>query len=163
MMQSVRTDAESLAEHDLARRAAAALRAPRADRDGDLQPLYAALASFDGRFIPESAGATAVERLRLQAAADLVRARVPGQGGHYAPAIQTESAGRNFRAVWDVGNWDAGGIVIPLGESGEPGSAHYRDLAARYARHALTPLPFSAVAVAVAVARAAAATLTLER
>jgi acyl-homoserine lactone acylase PvdQ len=52
-----------------------------------------------------------------------------------------------------------GGIDIPLGESGEPGSPHYRDLAARYARHVLTPLPFSNTAVA----RAAASTLVLER
>jgi penicillin amidase len=62
------------------------------------------------------------------------------------------------RAVWDVGNWYGGGIDIPLGESGEPGSPHYTDLAERYARHALTPLPFSDAAVA----RATRHTLVLE-
>jgi len=49
--------------------------------------------------------------------------------------------------VWDVGAWDNGGIDIPLGESGEPGSPHYMDLAAMYPHHTLTPLPYSAAAV----------------
>ncbi len=82
---------------------------------------------------------------------------VPGQGGSYAPAVQGLALGQSFRAVWDVGRWDAGGIDIPLGESGEPGSPHYRDLAPRYAAHQLTPLPYSDAAVA----RAARATLVL--
>jgi penicillin amidase len=82
---------------------------------------------------------------------------VPGRGGSYAPALQGLVLGQSFRAVWDVGAWDAGGIDIPLGESGEPGSPHYLDLAPRYAAHALTPLPYSDAAVA----RAARATLTL--
>jgi penicillin amidase len=84
---------------------------------------------------------------------------VPGQGGRFSPAVQGESAGQSFRAVWDVGNWDAGGIDIPLGESGEPGSPHYRDLAPLYTRHVLTPLPFSEAAVA----RASRSVLVLER
>ncbi|GAC1584900.1 MAG: penicillin acylase family protein [Candidatus Velthaea sp.] len=75
---------------------------------------------------------------------------VAGRGGSYAPAVQGVRLGQSFRAVWDVGAWDAGGIDIPLGESGEPGSQHYRDLAERYARHELTPLPFSATALASA-------------
>jgi penicillin amidase len=83
--------------------------------------------------------------------------RVDGRGGSYAPSVQAYFAGQSFRAVWDVGNWDAGGIDIPLGESGEPGSPHYRDLAGRYAQHVLTPLPFSDAAVA----HATAATLVL--
>lgn len=84
---------------------------------------------------------------------------VPGQGGRFAPAVQGQNLGQSFRAVWDVGNWDAGGIDIPLGESGEPGSPHYRDLASRYARHALTPLPFSTDAVA----RASQSVLVLDK
>lgn len=240
---AIQADTESLAERELARHAAVVLRSRGLDRDPELQPAYAALASFDGRFTPESRGATVVERLRLQAAADLVAAHLPpdvargylagnsrfallmralrerprgwferddpdaflvaelravvrafgrdgiaapygdayavmakhplaafgyslwngprvaGQGGRFAPAVQGIAAGQSFRAVWDVGNWDAGGIDIPLGESGEPGSPHYRDLAARYAQHALTPLPFSAAAVA----RAVRTTLVLDR
>jgi len=81
----------------------------------------------------------------------------PGSGGSYAPAVQAISLGQSFRAVWDVGNWEAGGIDLPLGESGEPGSPHYTDAVAAWLRHDLTPLPFSAAAVT----RAAVATLTL--
>ena len=84
-------------------------------------------------------------------------APVPGQGGSYAPAVQGIQLGQSFRAVWDVGAWDAGGIDLPLGESGEPGSPHYRDLAPRYALHQLTPLPYSDAVVA----RAARGTLIL--
>jgi penicillin amidase len=241
-LSAIQADVESPAERELARRAAAALRAAGAEHEADLAPAYAALAGFDGRFTSESRGATVVERLRLRAATDLVSAHLPppiaarylapnarflilmralrehprgwfpednpnaflvaevravvqafgpdgavepygeadavraahplaafgfafwngplypGRGGRYAPAVQGQNIGQSFRAVWDVGNWDGGGIDIPLGESGEPGSPHYRDLAPPYAQHALTPLPFSDVAVM----HAARATLVLE-
>ena len=78
--------------------------------------------------------------------------RIAGRGGSYAPAVQAPVNGQSFRAVWDVGNWDGGGIDIPLGESGEPGSPHYRDLSDRYVRHELTSLPFSDAAVTRAAA-----------
>ena len=81
----------------------------------------------------------------------------PGSGGSYAPAVQAIALGQSFRAVWDVGNWDAGGIDLPLGESGEPGSPYYKDRVAAWLHHDLTPLPFSDAAVA----KAATATLTL--
>ena len=71
--------------------------------------------------------------------------------------MQAIALGQSFRAIWDVGDWDAGGIDLPLGESGEPGSPHYTDRAAAWLRHDLTPLPFSDAAVA----RATTATLTL--
>ena len=38
----------------------------------------------------------------------------PGMGGSYAPAVQAIALGQSFRAVWDVGNWDAGGIEAPI-------------------------------------------------
>ena len=79
--------------------------------------------------------------------------RVPGRGGSFAPAVQASINGQSFRAVWDVGNWDGGGIDIPLGESGEPGSPHYTDLSDRYVQHMLTPLPFSDAAVVRAARR----------
>jgi len=41
--------------------------------------------------------------------------------------------------VWDVGNWDAGGIDLPLGESGEPGLPYYKDRVAAWLHHDLTP------------------------
>jgi penicillin amidase len=80
-----------------------------------------------------------------------------GSGGSYAPAVQGITLGQSFRAVWDVGNWDAGGIDLPLGESGEPGAPHYTDVIGPWERHELTPLPFGDAAVD----RAATATLTL--
>jgi len=79
--------------------------------------------------------------------------RVAGRGGSYAPAVQATLNGQSFRAVWDVGNWDGGGIDIPLGESGEPGSPHYRDLSDSYVKHLLIPLPFSEAAIARAARR----------
>jgi penicillin amidase len=71
--------------------------------------------------------------------------------------VQGITLGQSFRAVWDVGDWDAGGIDLPLGESGEPGSPHYADGAGPWQRHELTPLPFSDRAVA----QATRTTLTL--
>ncbi len=74
--------------------------------------------------------------------------RFPGLGGAFAPHVQAPGNAQSFRAVWDVGNWDVGGIVIPQGESGKPGSEHYRDLAPTWLDGALVPLPFSTAAVA---------------
>jgi penicillin amidase len=72
----------------------------------------------------------------------------PGLGDAYSPHVQGPSVTQSFRAVWDVGKWEAGGIVIPQGESGEPGSPHYRDGAATWLRGTLLPLPFADAAVA---------------
>jgi penicillin amidase len=71
--------------------------------------------------------------------------------------VQGIALGQSFRAVWDVGNWDGGGIDLPLGESGEPGAPHYIDGAGPWQRHELTPLAFSDAAVA----QATRTTLTL--
>jgi penicillin amidase len=81
----------------------------------------------------------------------------PGLGDGYTPHVQGPSDTQSFRAVWDVGAWEAGGIVIPQGESGEPGSDHYRDLAPVWLAGTLVPLPFDDVAVN----RAARTTLVL--
>jgi penicillin amidase len=80
-----------------------------------------------------------------------------GHGGSFAPAVQWNGHSQSFRALWIPGDWDAGGIDIPSGESGEPGSPHYRDLGARWEARERTPLPFSDAAVS----RAARHTLTL--
>jgi hypothetical protein len=82
---------------------------------------------------------------------------LPGYGDAFTLHVQYPGYSQSFRAVWDVGNWDAGGIDLPLGESGEPGSPHYLDGVTPWLRHDLTPLPFSDAALA----RAATATLTL--
>ena len=76
----------------------------------------------------------------------------PGRGSSYSPHVQGLNITQSFRAVWDVGNWESGGIVIPQGESGEPGSRHYRDLAPDWLDGKLVPLPFSDDAVARASA-----------
>ena len=76
--------------------------------------------------------------------------RFPGNGDGYSPHVQGSGVTQSFRAVWDVGNWDAGGMVIPQGESGQPGSPHYRDGAAPWLAGTLIPLPFSDRAVTAA-------------
>ncbi len=237
----IQADTISVADAELARACVAALRRTHADHDPDLGPALAALDAFDGRFDPDSRGATVMQRVRGVAIANLVTShmspvaanaylgngptfvtlmralrerprgwfphddvdafltnavraavkrygkdaiatpygdayavvpvhplsgfgfnfwnapRLAGSGGSYSPAVQGPVLGQSFRAVWDVGAWDAGGIDIPIGESGQPASPHYLDLAARWPTHALTPLPWSGDAVA----HAARATLTL--
>jgi penicillin amidase len=71
----------------------------------------------------------------------------PGRGSSYSPHVQAAVVTQSFRAVWDVGNWEAGGIVIPQGESGEPGSPHYTDGAPLWLSGTLAPFPFDAAAV----------------
>ncbi|HTA37986.1 MAG TPA: penicillin acylase family protein [Candidatus Acidoferrales bacterium] len=75
----------------------------------------------------------------------------PGNGDAFTLHMQSGSGGvydsQSFRAVWDVGNWDVGGITIPQGESGEPGSGHYLDQADAWLTGTLLPLPYSAAAV----------------
>ncbi len=73
---------------------------------------------------------------------------LPGDGDEYTIHLQEPGFAQGFRAVWEVGNWDAGGIVIPSGESGRPGSPHYDDLARTWIRGSIVPLPFSHAALA---------------
>jgi penicillin amidase len=70
-----------------------------------------------------------------------------GDGDSFGLHVQTVDHAQSFRAVWDTGNWDAGGIVIPSGESGEPASGHYTDLSDDWIAKRLVPLPFSNAAV----------------
>ncbi len=72
---------------------------------------------------------------------------LPGYGDALTLHVQYPGYSQSFRAVWDVGNWDAGGITLPQGESGEPGSGHYTDQAAAWIAGRLRPLPFSDEAV----------------
>lgn len=74
--------------------------------------------------------------------------RFPGLGSAYAPHVQAPGNAQSFRAVWDIGRWDAGGMVIPQGESGKPGSPHYRDAAPLWLQGDLVPFPFSDAAIA---------------
>jgi penicillin amidase len=86
-------------------------------------------------------------------------APLPGDGDEYTIHVQTANLSQSFRAVWDVGAWDRGGIALPSGESGEIGSSHYDDLRAAWIRGDLRPLPFSDKAVL----RSARETLLLEQ
>jgi penicillin G amidase len=72
---------------------------------------------------------------------------LPGNGDAFTLHVQTPGYAQSFRAVWDVGDWDSGGITLPQGESGEPGSGHYTDQAAAWISGRLWPLPFSDGAV----------------
>lgn len=85
-------------------------------------------------------------------------AKLPGDGDGYSIHVQRVASSQSFRAVWDVGNWDAGGITIPSGESGQPGSGHYTDQSPAWIAQRMIPLPFSDAAVHAS----ARATLTLQ-
>ncbi len=47
------------------------------------------------------------------------------------------------RYVFDLGNWDNSGWVVPLGVSGVPQSTHYTDQAKLWAAHQLVPMYYS--------------------
>jgi penicillin G amidase len=72
---------------------------------------------------------------------------LPGNGDAFTLHMQSPGYSQSFRAVWEVGNWDAGGITLPQGESGEPGSGHYTDQATAWIDGRLWPMPFSDAAV----------------
>ena len=57
------------------------------------------------------------------------------------------TAGASFRMVLDVGNWDASRVVNAPGQSGNPASPHYRDLAPIWAKGEYFPLVYSRKAV----------------
>jgi penicillin amidase len=103
------------------------------------------------------AQATVKHPLSAMGASFLNGAVFPGEGDSFGLHVQTADHSQSFRAVWDVGNWDAGGLVIPSGESGEPRSGHYTDQSANWIRGQLHPLPFSDSAIQAA----ARSTLTM--
>ena len=63
------------------------------------------------------------------------------------------SGGAAFRAVVDVGNWEATQATNMPGQSADPRSPHYADLYPLWIRGEAIPLPFGAEAVAAAVVR----------
>jgi penicillin amidase len=73
--------------------------------------------------------------------------RLPGSGNEDTVRLQEPGFAQGFRAVWDTGDWNRGGISIPSGESGEPGSPHYTDLTSAWIDGTLRPLPFGDAAV----------------
>lgn len=68
----------------------------------------------------------------------LATSQVPGE------PFETRLLAPTWRQVIDVGKWDAcGGIHLP-GQSGQPGSRHYRDLSRRWRTNRQFPLYWSA-------------------
>lgn len=65
----------------------------------------------------------------------------------YRPADYRLTAGASFRMVLDVGNWDASRAINTPGQSGDPASPHYRDLAPIWAAGQYVPLLYSRSAV----------------
>lgn len=64
----------------------------------------------------------------------------------YNDAFEVTS-GASFRMVLDVGNWDESRFINTPGQSGDPMSAHYRDLAPLWAAGDYAPLVYSREAV----------------
>lgn len=53
------------------------------------------------------------------------------------------TAGASFRMVADVGRWDDSVVINTPGQSGDPASPHYRDLAPLWAQGRYVPLAYS--------------------
>jgi penicillin amidase len=68
----------------------------------------------------------------------LATSQVPGE------PFETRLSAPSWRQVIDVGNWDASGGVHVPGQSGQPGSRHYRDLSRRWKTNRQFPLYWSA-------------------
>jgi penicillin amidase len=68
----------------------------------------------------------------------LATSQVPGE------PYETRLSAPSWRQVIDVGNWDASGGVHLPGQSGQPGSRHYRDLSRRWKTNRQFPLYWSA-------------------
>ncbi len=56
-------------------------------------------------------------------------------------------AGSVVRYAFDVADWDRSGWIVPLGASGEPGSAHFSDQQESWRGGQLAPAPYSRAAV----------------
>jgi penicillin amidase len=110
------------------------------------------VAKFDHALMPLADKATAsqlsVGPLAFGGAANVPRAAT------YRRADYQLLAGASFRMVLDVGNWDASRTINTPGQSGDPFSGHYRDLAPLWATGQYVPLLYSRAAVEAATAEA---------
>jgi penicillin amidase len=82
----------------------------------------------------------------------------PQSGTAYSPRASTKHHGPAMRFVANLGNWDDSIMLIPSGQSGQPGSAHYTDQFSYWYEGCPIYQPFSDVAEA----RARKHTLTLK-
>jgi penicillin amidase len=79
---------------------------------------------------------------------------LPRGGGAYTVNVSSyhpdsfwQAHGPSFRMVLDVGNWDNSRAINTPGQSGNPSSPHYRDLAASWSDGKYFPLLYSREAV----------------
>ncbi|WP_420967149.1 penicillin acylase family protein [Bradyrhizobium sp. B120] len=114
------------------------------------------VAKFDHALMPLADKATAAQMsvgpLAYGGAANVPRAATYRRSDYHL------TAGASFRMVLDVGNWDASRTINTPGQSGDPFSGHYRDLAPLWATGQYVPLLYSRPAVEAATAEAIALT-----
>jgi penicillin amidase len=79
---------------------------------------------------------------------------LPRGGGAYTVNVSSyypdnfwQAHGPSFRVVLDVGHWDNSRAINTPGQSGNPSSSHYRDLAASWSEGKYFPLLYSRQAV----------------
>lgn len=99
------------------------------------------------------------------AADDATRGRLdvgpfPKQGGSdtvnlssYDPVTFRQNGGPSFRVVMDVGGWDNSRAMNTPGQSGDPASPHYRDLAPMWLKGEYFPLLYTRSRVEAAAVR----------
>ncbi len=71
----------------------------------------------------------------------------------YDPSSLRQLGGASFRVVIDVGDWDNSRAMNAPGQSGDPASAHYRDLAPLWLKGEYFPLLYSRAKVEAAAVR----------
>ncbi|TWB96108.1 penicillin amidase [Bradyrhizobium macuxiense] len=110
------------------------------------------VAKFDHALMPLADKTTAAQMqvgpLAYGGAANVPRAATYRRSDYHL------TAGASFRMVLDVGNWDASRTINTPGQSGDPFSGHYRDLAPLWATGQYVPLLYSRGAVEAATAEA---------
>lgn len=88
----------------------------------------------------------AVARFTVDAGGIGGSALTPMAAGYRLADFQL-TGGASFRMVLDVGNWDASRAINAPGQSGNPASPHYRDLAPIWAKGQYFPLLYTKKAV----------------
>ncbi len=108
--------------------------------------------SFFGHALANAAEASARARLNV--------GPMPKQGGSdtvnlssFDPGNFRQLAGPSFRMVLDVGDWDNSRAVNAPGQSGDPASPHYRDLAPLWLKGEYFPLLYSRGRIEAATAQ----------
>jgi penicillin amidase len=61
-----------------------------------------------------------------------------------AASARSAIFGASARMIWDVGDWDCSSLLLNLGQSGNPDSAHYCDQLQAWKSGAVQHVPFSA-------------------